>query len=47
MTRFEKNPNPTKDQYFMVDKTMLERIYDSVNSQEGETIVEIGGGQEI
>ena len=44
MTRFEKNPNPTKDQYFMVDKTMLERIYDSVNSQEGETIVEIGGG---
>ena len=41
---FEKNPNPTKDQHFMVDKTMLERIYDTANIQPGESICEIGGG---
>lgn len=41
---FEKNPNPTKDQHFMVDKNMLELIYDTANIQEGESIVEIGGG---
>lgn len=40
----EKNPNPTKDQHFMVDKGMLELIYDTANIQEGESIVEIGGG---
>lgn len=40
----EKNPNPTKDQHFMVDKSMLELIYDTANIQEGESIVEIGGG---
>ena len=41
---FEKNPNPTKDQHFMVDKNMLQLIYDTANIQEGESIVEIGGG---
>ena len=40
---FEKNPNPTKDQHFMVDKNMLQLIYDTANIQEGESIVEIGG----
>ena len=44
MIEFEKNPNPTKDQHFMVDKNMLESIYDTANIQEGESIVEIGGG---
>ena len=44
MTEFEKNPNPTKDQHFMVDKSMLELIYDTADIQEGESIVEIGGG---
>ena len=41
---FEKDPNPTKDQHFMVDKTMLERIYDTANILPGESICEIGGG---
>lgn len=40
-----KNPNPTKDQHFMVDKEMLQQIYDTANIQEGESIVEIGGGE--
>lgn len=44
MIEFEKNPNPTKDQHFMVDKGMIELIYDSANVQDGESIVEIGGG---
>lgn len=44
MIELEKNPNPTKDQHFMVDKGMLELIYDSANIQDGESIVEIGGG---
>lgn len=44
MTQFEKNPNPTKDQHFMVDESMLERIYRKANIKEGETIVEVGGG---
>lgn len=42
---FIKNPNPTKDQHFMVDKNMLQRIYDTANIQEYETICEIGGGE--
>ena len=41
----EKNPNPTKDQHFMVDKNMLELIYDTADIQEGESIIEIGGGE--
>ncbi len=41
---FEKNPNPTKDQHFMVDKSMLERIYDTAGIQPGDSICEIGGG---
>ena len=40
----EKNPNPLKDQHFMVDKNMLEKIYDVSNIEEGENIVEVGGG---
>ena len=42
---FEKNPNPTKDQHFMVDQNMLELIYKTANIQEYESIVEIGGGE--
>ena len=42
---FIKNPNPTKDQHFMKDKDMLQRIYDTANIQEYETICEIGGGE--
>lgn len=44
MIELEKNPNPTKDQHFMVDKGMLELIYDSAHIQDGESIIEIGGG---
>lgn len=40
----EKNPNPTKDQHFMVDQSMLQLIYDTAKIEEGESIVEIGGG---
>ena len=45
MDILQKNPNPTKDQHFMVDKDMLQLIYDSAEIQEGESIVEIGGGE--
>ena len=45
MEEFVKNPNPTKDQHFMVDQNMLKRIYDSANIQPYETICEIGGGE--
>lgn len=44
MNEFEKNPNPTKDQHFMVDKEMIEYICRKANIQSGESIVEIGGG---
>lgn len=44
MIELEKNPNPTKDQHFMVDNEILELIYDSANIQDAESIVEIGGG---
>lgn len=44
MIELEKKPNPTKDQHFMVDKGMLELIYDSAHIQDGESIIEIGGG---
>jgi 16S rRNA (adenine1518-N6/adenine1519-N6)-dimethyltransferase len=44
INEMEKNPNPTKDQHFMVDKNMLERIYETANIQPGESICEIGGG---
>ena len=45
MKDFEKNPNPTKDQHFMVDTNMLELIYDTADIHENEKIVEIGGGE--
>ena len=45
MEEFVKNPNPTKDQHFMVDSDMLKRVYDSANIQPYETICEIGGGE--
>lgn len=44
MKEFEKNPNPTKDQHFMVDEEMLERIYRKAGIKEGERIIEVGGG---
>lgn len=44
MTEFEKNPNPTKDQHFMVDKELIEHICRKANIQKGESIVEVGGG---
>lgn len=44
MTKMEKNPNPTKDQHFMVDKEMIEYICRKANIQPGENVVEIGGG---
>lgn len=44
MSDFDKNPNPIKDQHFMVDKNMLERIYETAGIQPGESICEIGGG---
>ena len=40
----EKNPNPTKDQHFMVDQDMLNLIYDTAEIEPMENIVEIGGG---
>lgn len=44
MKEFKKNPNPTKDQHFMVDEEMLERIYRKAGIKDGERIVEVGGG---
>lgn len=44
MTEFEKNPNPTKDQHFMVDREMINHICQKANVCEGDRIVEIGGG---
>lgn len=44
LEKMEKNPNPTKDQHFMVDQDMLQLIYDTAQIEEGESIVEIGGG---
>lgn len=44
MTEFEKNPNPKKDQHFMVDREIIERICRKANICEGDRIVEIGGG---
>ena len=44
MTEFEKRPNPTKDQHFMVDKGMIEYISRKANIQPGDSVVEIGGG---
>ncbi len=40
----EKNPNPTKDQHFMIDARMLQKIYDVSSINDGDSIVEIGGG---
>ena len=40
----DKNPNPTKDQHFMVDENMLQHIYDVAGIESGESILEIGGG---
>lgn len=44
MTEFEKNPNPTKDQHFMIDTDLINYICRKANIQEGESIVEVGGG---
>lgn len=44
MTEFEKNPNPTKDQHFMVDKDVIADICRKANIYEGESVLEIGGG---
>lgn len=44
MTEFEKNPNPTKDQHFMVDQDVIAEICRKANIGEGESVVEIGGG---
>ena len=44
MTELEKNPNPTKDQHFMVDKKMIEYICRKANIELGDNVVEIGGG---
>lgn len=44
MKEMEKNPNPTKDQHFMVDQNMLNLIYETANIKPKERIVEIGGG---
>ena len=44
MYDLEKNPNPLKDQHFLVDEEILQKIYDVADIQEGESIVEIGGG---
>lgn len=40
-----KNPNPKKDQHFMIDQNMLLQIYEKAGIQPGESIVEIGGGE--
>ncbi len=45
MTEFEKNPNPTKDQHFLKDAETLETIIANAGIEEGESIVEIGGGE--
>ena len=44
MYDLDKNPNPLKDQHFLVSEEVLEQIYDVANIQDGESIVEIGGG---
>lgn len=40
----EKNPNPTKDQHFMVDEAILEHIRTKAEIMPFESVVEIGGG---
>ena len=44
MNEMGKNPNPTKDQHFMVDQNMLSLIYETADINPKERIVEIGGG---
>ena len=44
MYDLDKNPNPLKDQHFLVSEEVLEQIYDVADIQDGESIVEIGGG---
>ena len=44
MYDLEKNPNPLKDQHFLMDEEILQKIYDVADIQDGESIVEIGGG---
>lgn len=44
MAEFEKNPNPTKDQHFMVDQNVIADICRKANICDGENVVEIGGG---
>ena len=38
MEILDKNPNPTKDQHFMVDQEMLQLIYDNAEIKENENI---------
>ena len=45
MGEFEKNPNPTKDQHFLKDKEVLETIIETAGIEEGESVIEIGGGE--
>lgn len=45
MTDIVKNPNPTKDQHFMVDKEMIEYICKKADIYPGENVIEIGGGE--
>ena len=44
MYDLDKNPNPLKDQHFLVSEEVLEQIYNVADIQDGESIVEIGGG---
>lgn len=44
MYDLDKNPNPLKDQHFLVSDEVLEQIYNVADIQDGESIVEIGGG---
>ena len=41
----EKNPNPTKDQFFLHDKEVLDTIVKTIGLQPEEAVVEIGGGE--
>lgn len=44
MCEFNKNPNPTKDQFFIKNKELLQHICQKANILPGDRIVEIGGG---
>ncbi|MFA7688980.1 MAG: rRNA adenine N-6-methyltransferase family protein, partial [Bacilli bacterium] len=40
----DKNPNPIKDQHFMTDETIINKICDISEVKPGDNVVEIGGG---